>query len=578
MQDINRKLEKGFLKINPEITIQKAFEIMADPSISILIYKEDSSNSYYYLTELEINQTFKKGSVKTNKAVKEIAIKSIIFDYDRFLKNHEEYLVEFKKNLSVFGQAKPERFLVISKGKPVGLISDLFIADILDSKEKESKSAIDKFIDSHPEPQKDIEKFYEILLHLGFKLTPGVKKYILKLMDERIMELKNKKPTDELMKPEIILDPASKPKVKSKSSDSSHSTTGLVVTYNPSHIDHRPKGSSPEMPERLIRIMDLLKRREKIFDGQCRLISDYPPATEEDLLRVHTKQYINFIKNYAAKGGGFLGDSTYITKNTHEIALLAVGGAIRAAEEVVAGKAEFGLGLIRPPGHHASREKYGGYCIYNNAAILARYLQNKFGLNKILILDWDAHAANGTMDIFYDDPSVMLISLHQDPHNYYPKTGFISQMGKARGLGYTVNIEMPKGSGDEEYMIAFNELVIPLYKKFEPDFVIGCNGFDSHHSDQFTGLQLTSNGYYKFCTIFRKYLKNKMVILMEGGYNPFMGELTHTLINGLLGQPNQFNDAHQSLIQKVVSDEKIQTVLNKKLKELKYHLTRYHVI
>ena len=365
---------------------------------------------------------------------------------------------------------------------------------------------------------------------------------------------------------------------KRKAGRASGKRAGLVVIYNPNHISHRPKGTSPEMPERLIKIMDLLNKREKVFNSHCKLISDYPPATEADVLRVHTKAYVEFIKNYASKGGGFLGDSTYITNTTHELALLAIGGAFKTAEFVLDGKAEFGFGLIRPPGHHASKDKYGGYCIYNNAAILAKYLQTKKGLKKILILDWDAHAANGTMNIFFDDPSVLLISLHQDPHNYYPKTGFISQLGKSLGLGYTVNVEMPRGAGDEEYLTVFDELVIPLYEKFNPDFVIGCNGFDPHHSDQFTDLQLTGNGYYKFCEIFRKYMKNKMVILMEGGYNPYMGELTLTMINGLLGFPNQFNDAHLSLIQKVTSEERIQVVLNKKLKELKYNLKRYHMI
>jgi acetoin utilization deacetylase AcuC-like enzyme len=332
------------------------------------------------------------------------------------------------------------------------------------------------------------------------------------------------------------------------------------------------------MPERLIKIIDLLKSRGNVFNSHCKLISDYPAATEEDLLMVHHEDYVRFIKNYAGKGGGFLGDSTYVTATTHELALAAVGGALKAADEVLSGHARFGLALIRPPGHHASSDKYGGYCIYNNAAILARYLQKKKGLKNILILDWDAHAANGTMKIFYDDPTVMLISLHQDPHNYYPKTGFISQMGSSNGLGYTINMEMPRGSGDKEYMTVFKELVMPLYEKFEPDFIIGCNGFDAHHSDQFTDLHLTADGYYKFSTLFRKHMIDKMVILMEGGYNPFLGELTHTLINGLSGLPNQFEDSHQSLIQQVVSEEKIQVVFNEKLKELKYNLKRFKLI
>ena len=139
-------------------------------------------------------------------------------------------------------------------------------------------------------------------------------------------------------------------------------------------------------------------------------------------------------------------------------------------------------------------------------------------------------------------------------------------------------MEMPRGSGDDEYLTVFKELVIPVFEKFKPDFVIGCNGFDAHHSDQFTDLCLTSKGYYEFCSYFNKHMRGKMVILMEGGYNPYMGELTLTLINGLLGLPNPFEDKHQSLLYKVVSTEKVHVILNKKLTELKSNLNRLNII
>jgi acetoin utilization deacetylase AcuC-like enzyme len=581
MMEIKQKLELSFKLIEPEISAEKAYELLSDPEINSLIYLDIDKTIFYYITEREISVGINNNHINEKLQASDIAKKSFVFDYDQYSKNHINYLIEFKKKLSKLGLKKLNKFLITSNGLPMGLVSDLAFEDLPDSAPVEYKSQLDIFIDSELDPEANINMFYDSISALGFDLTQEIKDHILKVLNERLTEQENNENSGEL--PEVPeLHPDRKPSTDVPEIQTETSTEdrsgGLVIIYHPAHISHRSKGTSPEMPERLIKIMDLLKRREKVFSSDCRLISDFSAANEEDLLRVHTKKYIAFVKSYAAKGGGFLGDSTYITKTTHELALLAAGGALRAAEEVLNRNADFGLALIRPPGHHASKDKYGGYCIYNNAAVLARYLQKKKELNKILIIDWDAHAANGTLDIFYDDPSVMLISIHQDPHTFYPKTGFSSQLGKSSGLGYTINMEMPRGAGDEEYLRTFNELVLPIYKKFNPDFVIGCNGFDPHHSDQFTDLHLTSKGYYEFCKIFRKHMIGKMVILMEGGYNPYMGELTLTLINGLLGQPNQFDDKHQSLFHKVISDEKINVVFNNKLNELKNNLKHYNVI
>jgi acetoin utilization deacetylase AcuC-like enzyme len=578
MNEILKKLKKDFLEIDPEISIQKAFETLANPDVNILIYMNPDFKYFHYITGKNIHHRIKQRTELNKILIKDVAIRSLVFDLNRYEEIKSEYIKYFKKSLLKLESKLPLLILVISNKKPIGLVSDLVVYEIPDTRETTFKSKLDIFLESSTNPIENIDKFFIHLTDLGFNLTPELKEYIINLMQTRLIQNNRKqelldsssKTVSEEIKPDKI--------VSIESPQKTGIAGKIIITYNPSHINHRPVGSSPEAPERITKIIELLKDREKVFNDNCILSSDYESATEEDLLRVHTKQYIQFVKEYAKKGGGFLGDSTYITNSTHNLALLAIGGAIRAAEEVINGKAEFGFGLIRPPGHHASREKYGGYCIYNNAAVLARYLQTKKKMEKILILDWDAHAANGTMDIFYDDPTVMLISLHQDPHNYYPKTGFISQLGKSNGIGYTVNVEMPRGSGNEEYMTVFNKLVIPLYEKFNPDFVIGCNGFDTHHSDTYTDLNLTAEGYYKFCSIFREKMRNKMVILMEGGYNPYMGELTHTIINGLLGLPNPFEDKYLSLVSKVISDEKTYLILNQKLKELKFNLSRYHIL
>jgi acetoin utilization deacetylase AcuC-like enzyme len=303
-----------------------------------------------------------------------------------------------------------------------------------------------------------------------------------------------------------------------------------AVVYNKAHIGHKPETSSPENPDRLVSIMDYLQNQASAFERQSVLFQQFAPAKEEDVLLVHELRYIDFIKDYCERGGGFLGDSTYLNKESYEYALLAVGGAIKAAELVLEGRFETSLAMIRPPGHHASADSYGGYCILNNGAILARYLQTKRNLKKIMIIDWDAHAADGTMKIFYDDPSVLTVSLHRDPIDFYPFNGFIRQIGAREGRGSNANIVLPKTSGDEEYEMAVEEIVMPLYHQFAPDFVIGCNGFDPHFSDQNSKLRMTSEGFYHLVRTLSQEMGKKLTILMEGGYTDYNGRLTHTII------------------------------------------------
>ena len=321
--------------------------------------------------------------------------------------------------------------------------------------------------------------------------------------------------------------------------------SNVAIIYSEKHTNHSSVKLgmvSPERPERLVEAMVYLKKN-KIFDNsRCDLVTEFDEATEESLLNVHTHDYVEFIKSYAAKGGGFLGDSTYITPESYDLARLAAGGAIKAADLVLSGDYSYAFALIRPPGHHASADKYGGFCLFNNAAVLARYLQKEKNINKVLILDWDAHAGNGTMDIFYSDPTVMTISIHRDPHEFYPRTGFITQTGSEAGRGYNVDIEMPADCGDEEYKLAFDEVILPLIERFSPNFVICCCGFDGHYKEHNMGLKLTSEGYYQMVIGVSSVVHGNLVLLSEGGYHKFNGQLSHSVINALLGKPNPIDD------------------------------------
>ena len=318
----------------------------------------------------------------------------------------------------------------------------------------------------------------------------------------------------------------------------------VAVLYSEAHVAHLPKNTNVrdiERPERLTGAMEYLQR-SGVFGERCDLITGKYPASDQDLLLVHSDEYVKFVRSYSLSGGGFLGDSTYMTSNTFEVAGLAAGSAIQAGELVLSGRYSAAMVMIRPPGHHAGVDKYRGFCIFNNVAILARYLQKKKGVSKVMIIDWDAHAGDGTMEIFYNDPTVMVVSLHRDPHDFYPRRGFSSQTGEGLGVGYTVNVEMPVGAGDEEYAFAFDELVIPLLHTFSPDFVICSCGFDAYYKEQHIKLNLTSAGYHMMAEKIMSVMKGNFVLVMEGGYHKFNGHLTHVVINSLLGLPDPIAD------------------------------------
>jgi acetoin utilization deacetylase AcuC-like enzyme len=318
----------------------------------------------------------------------------------------------------------------------------------------------------------------------------------------------------------------------------------VAVVYSEGHDAHFPKNTNIEImerPERLTKAMIYLER-SGVFGERCDLVKDKHYASEADLLQVHSEEYVKFVKSYSASGGGFLGDSTYMTSHSFEVTTLAAGAAIHAGELVLSGKYSAAMAIIRPPGHHAGIDKYRGFCIFNNVAVLARYLQKKKGIGKVMIIDWDAHAGDGTMEIFYNDPTVMVLSLHRDPHDFYPRKGFSSQIGEGQGKGYTANVEMPMGAGDEEYAFAFDEFVLPVMRRFSPDFVICSCGFDAYYKEQHIKLNLTSAGYHMMTQKVMSVMNGNFVLVMEGGYHKFNGHLAHVVINSLLGLPDPISD------------------------------------
>jgi acetoin utilization deacetylase AcuC-like enzyme len=348
--------------------------------------------------------------------------------------------------------------------------------------------------------------------------------------------------------------------------------------HNANHIIHRSEVSSPENPTRLVRIMNFLEGRLRLFERpDCALVTGFPPATEEQLRLVHDAGYIRFVQNYCERGGGFLGDSTYLAQNSFKAALSAVGAVVQATRLVASGEHDTSFALVRPPGHHASTDSFGGYCIFNNAAVASRVLQKEGLADKVMIVDIDAHAGNGTMRIFYEDPTVLNLSLHRDPHGFYPHDGFIHQIGRGKGRGTNINMEMPENCGDEEYLYVLENLIEPVYSEYKPDFLICLVGFDSHYTDTQCSLQLTGNGYYEFVRRLKEMNDDKLTVTIEGGYNTTENvNLAHMIVFSLLGEEPPYDDTLDGLSTSMMREVKTRTLLEEKMRELKELLSDYY--
>jgi acetoin utilization protein AcuC len=242
----------------------------------------------------------------------------------------------------------------------------------------------------------------------------------------------------------------------------------------------------------------------------------------KDLLRVHDKSYIDLIFDFAEKGRAYDLD-TPVSPSILEGALYIAGGALKIGESILRG--EIGRGVSLGGGlHHAGESFGGGFCLFNDVAILTRYLQEKQGIRRVLIFDYDVHAGNGTSDIFYSDPSVLLVSAHQDPKTIFPGSGFVEQIGRGDGEGYNVNLPLPPGTGDSTYFFALTRILLPLAKEFKPDMILANGGSDSHFADILGSLGLTVGGFFRLSKLISKIAdensQGRVALLVGSGYNP----------------------------------------------------------
>jgi acetoin utilization deacetylase AcuC-like enzyme len=293
--------------------------------------------------------------------------------------------------------------------------------------------------------------------------------------------------------------------------------TGLVT--DPGFLAHDTGPSHPESPRRL----EAIQRRLESSDVSKRLLRLPAPLVDRTWLEtVHTPRHVDRIESVAPENGYvYLDADTPMSPGSYRAALQAVGGTLAAIDAVMEGRIANAFCAIRPPGHHAEPTRAMGFCLFNNVAVAARYVQRRHHVDRVLILDWDVHHGNGTQAAFYDDATVLYVSLHQYP--WYPGTGSADERGDGAGEGYTLNVPLAAGRGDDEYLSAFDVRIAPAVRAFAPEFVLISAGFDAHRDDPLAMMNLTEAGYRAMTdavlTWAAESAHGRIVSCLEGGYN-----------------------------------------------------------
>lgn len=280
--------------------------------------------------------------------------------------------------------------------------------------------------------------------------------------------------------------------------------------------DHVNELTHVELPERYPAALAGVERAKRA--GVPVEMHPCPPVPEEPLITVHDPAYLKSLERMSASGGGYLDADTALGPGSWEVALLTAGAAVGAVESALSGMSSFAVS--RPPGHHAGRARAMGFCLLNNAAIAAEYARAR-GAERIAILDWDVHHGNGTQDIFYEDDGVLYLSVHQGP--FYPGTGSAHEVGERRGRGFTANVVLPRGSGEDSYAEAFGGVFLPILREFRPEIILVSAGYDAHASDPLGGMRLETESFGRFAatlaSLGREVGAAPLALLLEGGYD-----------------------------------------------------------
>jgi acetoin utilization deacetylase AcuC-like enzyme len=289
-----------------------------------------------------------------------------------------------------------------------------------------------------------------------------------------------------------------------------------AVVVDPEYLKHDPGRFHPERPQRIKVLLDLAAELGASF---TRL--DPRAATQAELEMCHTLDYIELVRSTSERNQTALDGDTVTSRDSFGVGLLATGGFLKLLDTIAAGEVRNGFALVRPPGHHALPDRAMGFCLFNTVAIGAEHVRRRYGAERVLIMDWDVHHGNGTQEVFYRDPSVLYLSTHQYP--YYPGTGAAGEVGAGAGEGFTVNIPLPAGCGDEEYLRLFRDVVAPTVVKFAPDWILVSAGFDPHQRDPLGGMNVTEAGFAAMASLLvdlaERHAEGRIALLLEGGYD-----------------------------------------------------------
>jgi len=310
--------------------------------------------------------------------------------------------------------------------------------------------------------------------------------------------------------------------------------TGNAAGIMPSGLTVQPyeHAENPETKRRFKNLLDMTGLTKKLTQVDPR------PATEEEILRVHTPDYLKKIQDLNATGGD-AGPFTPMGSGSYDIALLSAGGVIALTDAVIDGKVDNGYALVRPPGHHALPDMGMGFCLFCNGAVAGRHALEARGLERIAYVDWDVHHGNGTEAAFWRDPRALTISIHQD-RCFPPDTGGMDAIGEGPGEGFNINIPLPAGSGFGAYEAAFDEVIIPALRAYGPDLIFVPSGFDAGGHDPLGRMMMHSRGYgeltRKLLAVADEVCGGRLVMCHEGGYNaptvPYYGLAVMEALSG----------------------------------------------
>jgi acetoin utilization deacetylase AcuC-like enzyme len=329
----------------------------------------------------------------------------------------------------------------------------------------------------------------------------------------------------------------------------------IGFSSSPHFVDHLTGPHHPERPDRIRAIHRAVCDAGMLHSpdpfpafsmdfgpldgGGVELVEIAPWQAEENWLRtVHTPDHVRRVRHLCEIGGGILdqGD-TPVGPHSYEIALFSAGAVLACCDAVMRGEVSRAFAAGRPPGHHAEPHRAMGFCLFCNIAIATRYLQRKYGIGKVAIVDFDVHHGNGTQRCLEDDPSKLFISLHQHPRTCYPGTGYDDETGVGAGEGYTLNVPFPPGCTDEHYLAAMQKTVLPRIDQFKPDFLLISAGFDAHRDDPLAQMELSEQCFEEMTRLLAaaadQHCDGRVVSALEGGYN--LRALGRSVVRHLIG-------------------------------------------